>query len=340
MLDIFRNDAFTMLELSKAMSMRPYIPGRLGQLFFSGVGEGVKSTVVTIEEEAGSVRLLPTAPRGAPGTQIGGDKRKLRAVRTMHIPAETTINADELAGIRAMGTEDQFKTFQSELEKRMDKMNSAFALTQEKFYLGAIQGMIYDNDPAQTLLLNAYTLFGVTAEPEFDMELDDTATDIRLKCMALRRTMLRNTEITVPGQLVVIALCGDNFFDALISHPYVKNAYEKGVVNAERFLTSNYAFGSFELGGIVWENYRGTNDNSTVAVGSDKCIFAPVNVPGLFAEYFAPADTFGAINQPGIPRYMQIAPDRDFDRFVQVRSQTNPLPICTYPKILMTAKKY
>jgi hypothetical protein len=55
-------------------------------------------------------------------------------------------------------------------------------------------------------------------------------------------------------------------------------------------------FGSFTYGNIMFVNYRGTDDNSTVAIGTDKCKFFPVNAPGAFMCAYSPAEFFPFVN--------------------------------------------
>jgi hypothetical protein len=103
-------------------------------------------------------------------------------------------------------------------------------------------------------------------------------------------------------------------------------------------LGKNYEFGTFEFGGIVWENYQGTDDNSTVAIAADEARVFVSGVPGLYAEYFAPADFMETVNTIGLPRYAKVAVDQRFNQFVEIHAQQNPLPLCLRPQTLVTLK--
>ena len=86
-------------------------------------------------------------------------------------------------------------------------------------------------------------------------------------------------------------------------------------------------------------NYRGTDDNTTVAVEADKAHFFPVGVPGLWRNPFAPADTMDAVNSIGLPRYVIPGVDPSGkDKYRTFEVQSNPLPFCTRPKVLMKAR--
>jgi hypothetical protein len=147
--------------------------------------------------------------------------------------------------------------------------------------------------------------------------------------------MKRNAKTNIPNTAVVYALCGDAFFDALINHPNVKGAYD-GYAAAERRLGGNYAHGVFEFAGVLFENYQGTDDNSTVAIDTNEARFFWVGVPGIFAEYYAPSTFMSSLGGVGLPRYAkQVVDPSGLERFVMLHTQQNPLPVCLRPSTLV-----
>jgi hypothetical protein len=72
---------------------------------------------------------------------------------------------------------------------------------------------------------------------------------------------------------------------------------------------------------------------------ASKAYFFPVGVPGLFRQYNAPADFVETANTVGLPRYAKQAVDQQFARWVMLHVQSNPLPICTRPRVLIKAKR-
>lgn len=104
------------------------------------------------------------------------------------------------------------------------------------------------------------------------------------------------------------------------------------------FLRQGQARGSFEYAGIVFEEYRGKVGTVDYA-DSNKAHFFPVGVPGLFRQYNAPADFVETVNTLGLPRYAKQAVDQEFGRWVKLHTQSNPLPICTRPKVLIKGKR-
>jgi Phage major capsid protein E/Phage terminase large subunit (GpA) len=98
------------------------------------------------------------------------------------------------------------------------------------------------------------------------------------------------------------------------------------------------ARGSFEYAGLLFEEYRG-KIGSVDFTDASKAYFFPVGVPGLFRQYNAPADFVETANTIGLPRYAKQAVDQQFARWVMLHVQSNPLPICTRPRVLIKGKR-
>ena len=90
------------------------------------------------------------------------------------------------------------------------------------------------------------------------------------------------------------------------------------------------------FGGISFRRYRG---NAAFGVPADKAFFYPEGVEGLFEIYYAPADTFETVNTLGLPLYARAIPDRERDEWVRLEIESNPLPICTRPQVLRSARR-
>ena len=345
-LDIFDDDAFTLTSLTAAINEFDHVPGRAGQLVFAteGVGQGIPTLAVAIERQGQSLTLIPTSPRGAPAPKEIQDKRNLISFDVPQIKLEDTIAASEVMDVREFGTANTLRTVQGVVNGQLLKMTRRHDLTLEHHRLGALLGKITDADG--TVLTDLFTGFdllnsdGIAAPETFDFNLDSTgigfADAIRIKCQQVVRTIHRVAKMPIPKDALVWAFCGDEFFDKLISHPSVKDVWN-GFDAAESILRrgGNYAFNVFEFGGIFFENYRGTDDAMTVIVADDECRFFLTGVPGLYAEYYAPADFLDTVNQPGLPRYARIAPDKRLNQSVELHTQQNPLPLCLRPRTLM-----
>ena len=130
--------------------------------------------------------------------------------------------------------------------------------------------------------------------------------------------------------------CSPEFFDDLVSHPEVTEAYNR--FQEGSFLRAGLARKSFVYADIVFEEYRG-KVGAVDFIAASKAHFFPVGVPGLFRQYNAPADFVETVNTIGLPRYAKTAVDSEFQRWVKLHTQSNPLPVCIKPRTLIKGKR-
>jgi len=66
---------------------------------------------------------------------------------------------------------------------------------------------------------------------------------------------------------------------------------------------------------------------------------ARVSYDGKTVEYRSVAEIDRAIEALGLPLYARMIPDRDRDEWVRLEIESNPLPICTRPQVLRSARR-
>lgn len=336
MLDIFHEDAFGVVPLTDAINKPVFQPGRLGQMGIF-METSVTTVDIAIEEREGILILVPPTPRGGPGTTIPKPGRALRVLRAPHFEINDAIMAEEVQGVRAWGTENDTQMVQDKVAERIVIHRGSHEATMEYARVGAVGGIITYADGST---MNLFKEFDVTQEPVVDFALD-TSVDgaLRLKCTEVIRTMSRNMGgVPFTG---VSAICGDDFFDALLKNPEVRatflNTPFAGELRQPYINYQGQIYGTFPFGGIVWENYRGYV-GGTEFIESDKCHLFPTGTVNLFKTYMAPADYNETVNRPGQRIYVKQY-DMPNDKGVHFDSQMNPLNICTRPKALMKGTK-
>lgn len=242
-LDIFSNSAFSVISLTDAINKVPFLPGRIGQLgLFNETG--IVTTSVMIEEREGSLNLIETTSRGSPASQNTTNKRKARSFIVPHVALEDTILADEIQNLRAFGSESQLEGIQQTVQFRLSEMSRKHDATLEHLRVGAIKGQILDAD-GSTILYDLFNEFGVTQYTEIDFDLDNASPAegvVKKKCHDVRRKI--EDELGAQPYDHIHAFCGSAFFDDLIAHKEVKQAYERYLDGL--FLRQGQARGSFE----------------------------------------------------------------------------------------------
>jgi hypothetical protein len=224
---------------------------------------------------------------------------------------------------------------QNILSQRLLDMSNKHDATLEHLRIGALKGQILDADGA-TVIYDLFDQFGVTAIAEINFDLENPAPEsgaVRRLCHSIKRQI--EDELGAAPYDHIHAFCSAAFFDDLVSHPEVLRAYDRWQDGA--FLRAGLARTAFQYADITFEEYRGKVGNIDF-VSAGMAHFFPVGTPGLFRQYNAPADFIETVNTIGLPRYAKQAIDDEFGRWVKVHTQTNPLPICTRPRVLIQAK--
>lgn len=328
MLNPFKNDAFNLIAMTEAINRIPNFYDRTGQMnLFRPVS--LTKTVFGMDELLEELNLLEIVPRGAPAPKNRVGKRTYRTFQTLHVPLEDVILADEVQGVRALGSENTEESIASALARKLYVMRRKFDQTREYFRMGALKGLLLDANANQ--IYNYYTEFGATAKT-IDFDLDDSATDVNSKC----REVLRHIEDNLEGEVATGVHCyvSAEFYDALVAHPSVKEAFKYFMTTQQ--LSGDYR-GRFLFGGITFEEYRGRSNS---AAGTERK-FVEANYgyafplgTSSFAEVFSPADFNETVNTAGLPYYSKQEP-MPFNRGTNVHAQMNLLPICLRPRVIV-----
>lgn len=333
-LDVFNSDAFSMTSLTDAINKRDYKPGRLGQLGIFDA-RGIPTPTLFVEEKSGQLRLVQTSARGGPGGSVGSNLRTARAFTVPHLQQNGTILADSIQNIRAFGSETEVQTIQNMVEERNGDMQDNILVTQEFHRVGALQGVILDADG--TTIYNLFTEFGVTQQTH-DFVFTTTTTKVRSVITAAKR----KAEDELGGAIITgwRGFCGKNWFDALVDHPTVVDAYK---YQQGQQLQTDLRNG-FTYGDVQWEEYRGSvapqaGGSAVSFISDDQAFLVPI-VSGLFVTRFAPADYEETVNTMGLPFYAKQAPDPSgFNKYRALEVQSNPISLCLRPRAVIKLTK-
>ncbi len=325
----FINPAFSMASMTAAINLIPNRYGRMEELNLFPA-RPVRTRQVIVEEQNGVLNLLPSMPPGSPGTVGVRGKRKVRSFVIPHIPHDDVVLPEEVQGIRSFGSETEMESIAGVMARHLETMRNKHAITLEHLRMGALKGVILDADGS--VIYDLYDEFEITpATVNFD--LGNANANIKKKCT----DVLRHLEDNLKGEFMtgVHVLCSPEFFDALTDHTKVKEAYthwQQGIV-----LINDMRAG-FTYGGITFEEYRG---QATDASGTSRRFIAsgeahafPLGTIDTFGTYFAPADFNETANTLGQTIYAKQEP-RKFDRGTDLHTQSNPLPMCHRPGVLV-----
>jgi hypothetical protein len=139
-MDIFEGDAFSIIELTRALENIPFKPTTLSA---SGLfsDRGVRTRTVVIESRDGTLSLIPFSERGSAHDSQVPERRDVRAFVCRQFKKQDVIWASEIQGIRAFGTESEAQQVQVEVARRLRRLRTDAEATFEYHLLNGIQGV-------------------------------------------------------------------------------------------------------------------------------------------------------------------------------------------------------
>lgn len=356
-MDIFNDDAFSTVSMTNALEDFEFKPHLISSMnLFEDVP--IATEAVSVERRGNTLSIIPTTERGAPLPEGKRDGRNIRLFRTSRIAKGHTIQASEIQGIRAFGTEADLETMIGYVGRYEQKLVGDVELTWENMQLGAVQGKVLDADG--TVIVDWFDEWGITPPAEVDFALDTAGTDVELKCRGVVRAMQDAADGNwLPGTRV-IGLAGDSFFDKLTTHGSVREVYlntqqaqalTRAFGVATRTVLQEGSYAIFDYGGILFINYRGASafmkgeaegaqvGKKAMGIMSKRCKFFPMNAPGVFQQAFAPGEAFDMVNTIGKKLYALMLRDRDRNFWARPEVYSYPIYICTKPEMLLKAKE-
>lgn len=334
-MDVFRQDAFSAISLTNAIQDVETVPGFLGGLGIF-TPNPVRTTTVAVEKRGASLRIIQSDQRGAPRQRRDRDRRTVRDFRTIRLAESDKLMADELQNIRAFGSETELEAIQTEIARRQMILDADLETTLERHRLSCINGILLDADDSE--IYDYYDEFGIVQPSEIDFDWANKTGVKKFVAANVVRPMIRALGGRAHPGMRIVALCGDDFYDDLQENDEYRATYLQ--TNEARKLLEENVFESVRAWGVEWVNYRGTDDNSTVAIAADKCKFIPVGVPNVFQVAYSPAEGMDFVNTLGMPRYSQVVPDPTArNEYVDLDVASYPLHICTTPEALLSGNK-
>lgn len=324
-------DAFTSAELTAAVNKIPAMPGLLGQFFEE---KGISTTHAAIDVKKGQLQLVPDTPRNVDdGLVPAQDARQAIFLPASHLVEHAGVTPDDLQDRRAFGS-DQLETAADHILDKQVVMRRNIEVTKEYHRVGAVKGKVLDAD-GTTVLYDIYKTFGLSAGINEDITWPLDSTGALNTVLTVFQDVCGSIDDAMGGYAYngIAAVCGKDFWDHLISNPFVRDAYNLWAANLSRFGDNDFRDRAFTYGGITWYRY-GKKVGGKLLVEDAKAHVFPYG-PGIFQTFNAPADYNEAVNTIGLPFYSKIE-ERRFNKGYDLEVQANPLTLCMFPEALVT----
>ena len=311
------------------------IPNQWGLMQQLGVftTEGVADATVLIEKITKGAAVLVDKQRGERAT-VGKDyTREMRSFFIPHFPHDEYITPRDIQGKRAYGSETE-ETVDAVRARKLERIrwNHAWTLETARCHT-IVTGTAYA--PSGTVAINWYDEFGngIANRPVVGFDLATPGTEVLSKIeavIALVQDNLQNGEIA--SEINVI--CSPEFFQALITHPSVKTAYQFYASSQEPLRNRQTGgpdarYRRFIHGGLTFIEYRGSyNQARLIPVGQAYAL--PNGMQEVFQTYFGPAEKFDLVNSIGQEAYVFEYADPRGEK-IELQSESNFLNVMRRP---------
>lgn len=303
--------------------------------------QGTSQTAIVFDKSMNDTTLLPQVSRRSRDTTKGNDRK----VETFSLPLayfkhSDYITPEDIQGWRMPGTPDSPEQLARVRVQKLTDMRAQVEQSLEYMKLQAAKGIMKTPDGA--VIADMFTQFGITQQV-IDFDLGDASTDVNAKISQLKRYLQTNlkTGSTIGGGIRVVV--DGSFFDKLVSHPMIRQAYlyYASQVEINRNSTNQFmAWGSvdqFTYKGVTFITYdhifKLPNDTTEVAVATDTGHVLPV-VNDLFRGYYGPSNKLGGANGVGVEMFAYEFTDPK-DEFHEMQVETSPLYFVTQPQVLV-----
>jgi hypothetical protein len=335
LMDVFNNRLFAAVEMTAMMEEINYVPdllGSFGERLFNT--KRVRTRQVAIAKRQNHFTLIPTSPIGAPPVQLELAPGDIRDFRTRRLAKSSTLYAEEMNGVLNAPDSLILKTVQQELAERGAQLRTDQEITEEHMRFGAVFGKVLDADGV-TVLDDWFANWGVAEPTPFNFHLNVATTNVRAAIKQVLRTIRVNSKgAYIRGQTEIHALCGPTFFDQLTGHANVEKWWLNWQASADmRGETAD----DFDFGGVIFHDFRGSDDGTTMTVADDEAQFFPIGARDTFQRVMGPGEFEPFIQEPGRDIYSLTIPDRDRGAFTKLENYVYPLYVCTRPAMLQKA---
>lgn len=298
---------------------------------------GVTQDNVTFEVVEDSIQLITDTRRGSRNLVNRDNVRSLKSFPIPHFTLDDAVYASELAGKRAYGKVDAADSEVEAVARKLASIADKWAATHEIARVKTIvNGTAYA--PNGTISLDFYSAFNISPRKTVAYALGTDSTNVIAKVEETIAHIQDNIQVAGSFSDIVV-ICSPSFFNALVSHKKVEEAYKFYSSTQEPLrqrLGANGLDGryrSFIYAGATFIEYRGKYAGTDIIPSGEAYAF-PRGVEGMFEMLFAPAQTLDLVNTIGEPIYAWQTPSARRE-FISLQTESNFLAACYRPNAIV-----
>ena len=330
---LLQDDKFSAATLTDAVNRNPKVWRKIKSMGLFDE-EGINTTSVVIDVEEGEVSVMPQTSRGGPSTTQKPRSPKAVTLSVPNFKRKAYVTAGDLQNV-VDSSERSLMSLQGAIARKARPLNDDMEITHEFLMAKALQGKVTDAEGNE--IVDLFAKFGKTQKTiDFNFGANgnvigtadalDTAIDDALGDETKTATLV---------------LCSPEFWTAMLANKTIFDIYKNRETGPNPLI--NDLRDGFEFQNLVFVKYAGgvmINGNKVPFVPANEAIALPLGTRNTFKIYYAPADLVEFANQEGKAKYLtQSYETQDGEDKVVVRAETNPLPICNKPDVLIKVTK-
>lgn len=321
------------MDLTDEIQFVPNQWGRIGEMGLFAP-RGTTQLSVTFDRTDNTLSVLNDKQRGSAPQYGKNEDRKTYSYPTFFFPANDKVAPEDIQGRRRAGSASETDMVSEAVARKLNNLRRAHAQTREYIEMQALKGLIAAPNTGATAA-NLYSDFGFGAQAEFDFLLGTGGTDVN----GVIREMVRHIEDNVfsGGSIGDIrVLVSSEFFDALISHDAIKEAYQYYQAGAQPLREDLRR--DFRHQGVIFEEYRASvnlmDGTPERFIDANEGYAFPTGVDGMFETWFSPAHHMDYVNTIGEELYAWSVPADDGSG-IEIYSQSSAVALCRRPQAVV-----
>lgn len=329
---------FDVVDLTSAVRNIPIQWGTFNQMGIF-TEEGVASDTVMFEESTQDGALIVDRVRGEKNQVSKDGTRKLHTFALGHFPLDDYISPKDLQNKSAYENFDEVEQLEKVRARKLKRLRQNHDWTLNKARAQALfSSTAYA--PSGTISQNWDTEFNIS-RTAVDFLLGTSTTEVLAKIevviAAVQNGMGGNGVFTG-----IVAPCDTAFFNKLIAHASVQNAYKYAQANQAGLdpMRGRLAAGGsplpmgreFYFGGITFKEVRDAYNGTSIVTASEG-VAVPMG-SDMFKTYFGPAERFGLVNTAGEMLYVFEQPASNGTKII-LESESNHISALLRPQAVV-----
>lgn len=285
-----------------------------------------QTTVAKVERETEGSDAIAAKERGGDRSYASKNSAQTEYFPIPFYPLDFVQTASDLQDFREFATSDTPLTKNSGLDRALKRITLSHDKLKTQVMYNALKGT---TSGGGQYTINLATKWGVTATTA-NVDFTNAAINPAQIIEKSGREVIQTKAQDGANQYQVICICGSGWFNGLINHPLVQNAWDKYPSNQEPLrqrLGGNLINRSFDYQGVTY-----LEDATSGQIARGDAYILPLGIADMFQLHYAPADVEELANTVAQEQYIFEVSDH---RKTKLETETSFQALCNRPELVI-----